>query len=311
MIGGSGKQRGIVLIAVLWMSALLVGFLALVAQNSRTNAHMAQAIADISSQDVSIQSAVALIKKGLLDLKKIRGKVDAGTVRDEVMSLPQWPEGLEFALIPNRGKINLKYLSTGNMRRILEHLQVETDRIDPLIQAWIDWIDTDDNEMPMGAERDYYEGEGLSNRPANGFFQVPAELLLVRGFAEVFQDVDVNEVFTVYGKHQGIDFNTASEDTLRLIPGMTDEAIQAILTARESVDLSKRSELSGVLDAPVFLEVRPWITIPRDERIYTIVVYPKTEPQPEYGYFEDIEIDPFWISIKVLSVRPMARLGTY
>jgi len=311
MIYGRGKQRGIVLIAVLWMSALLIGFLVLVAQNSRTNAHMAQAISETSTEDVSIQSAVALIKKGLLDLKKIQGEVDAGTATTEIMSLPLWPEELEFSLVPNRGRINLKYLSTANMRRILENRQVETDQVDALIQAWTDWIDSDDNEMPRGAERDYYEGEGLPNRPANNFFQVPGEILFVRGFAGVFKDIDVNEVFTVYGKHQGVDFSAASTDTLRLIPGMTDEAIEAIIDARGSIDLSQRSELSVLLDAPVFLEVRSWITAAQAERIFTIVVYPKSESPPDYAYFEDIEIGPFWVNIKVLSVRPMARYGKY
>ncbi len=311
MIYGRARERGIVLIAVLWMSSLLIGFLVLVSQNSRTNAHMAQAISETSTEDVSVQSAVALIKKGLLDLKKIHGEVDAGTAMAEIMSLPQWPEELEFSLLPNRGKINLKYLSTANMRRILENMQVETDQIDALIQAWIDWVDTDDNEMPMGAERDYYEGEGLPNRPANNFFQVPGEILFVRGFAEVFRGIDVNQVFTVYGKHQGIDFSAASTDTLRLIPGMTDEAIEAVADARGTVDLSKRSELSMLLDAPVFLEVRSWITAAQAERIFTIVVYPRSESSPEYAYLEDIEIDPFWAGIKVLSVRPMARYGVY
>jgi len=306
------REKGFVLISILWMSALLIGFLALVSQNARTNAGMAMAISANRADDLAIQSAVAMIRKGLIDWKKLGGDYDVDAARTAILAQEEWPRGLDFKIIPNQSKINLKYLTMTRMRRILENREnVDGSEIDGLIQAWIDWVDADDNEMPQGAERSFYEGEGMDNMPANTFFQVPGELLFVRGYREAFDDLDVNGVFTVYGKHQGVDFGSASRETLQLIPGMTEEALELILESRKTLDLSKRSELSLLLDAAVFIEVQPWIAGQEVERIYTIAVFPESPEPPEYAYLEDIEFDAFWTGARVLSVKPMARYGQY
>jgi len=306
------RERGFVLISVLWMSALLIGFLALISQNARTNAGVAMAISANRVDDLAIQSAVALIKKGMIDWKKLEGKFDIDAAREAILAQAEWPHGLDFAIIPNRSKINLKILSLARMRSILENREnIDDSEIDGLIQAWTDWVDADDNEMPQGAERSYYAEEGMDNMPANNFFQVPAELLFVRGYKDAFNDIDVNGVLTVYGNHQGVDFGSASRKTLQLIPGMTEEAVKLILTSRKTLDLSNRSELSLLLDAAVFIEVQPWIAEDKEEFIYTIAVFPESLYSPEYAYMEDIEFDPFWNSVKVLSVKPMARYGEY
>ncbi len=302
------RERGFILISVLWMSALLIGFLALISQNARTNAGVAMAISANRVDDLAIQSALAMIGKGMIDWKKLGGKYDIDAAREAILAQTAWPHGLDFAIIPNRSKINLKYLPPGSLRSILENREnVDASEIDGLIQAWTDWVDADDNEMPQGAEHNYYVEEGMNNMPANNFFQVPAELLFVRGYKEAFNDIDVNGVFTVYGKHQGVDFGSASRNTLQLIPGMTKKAIELILKSRKTLDLSKKSELSLLLDAAVFIEVRPWIAEDNEDFIYTIAVFPESSDSPEYAYMEDIEFDPFWISAKTLSVKPIAR----
>ncbi|MCB1880375.1 MAG: general secretion pathway protein GspK [Gammaproteobacteria bacterium] len=306
------RHRGFVLVSVLWMSALLIGFLALISQNAQTNAGVAVAISSNRAEDLAIQSAMAMIRKGMIDWKMLGGEFDIGAVREAILTQPQWPQGLDFAIIPNTSKINLKHLTLSSMRSILERRKnVDAGEIDGLIQAWTDWVDADDNAMPQGAERSYYAGEGIYNMPANNFFQVPAELLFVRGYKAAFSDVDVNAVFTVYGKHQGVDFGSASRQTLQLIPGMTDETIELILTSRKTLDLSKRSELSLLLDAAVYIEVQPWIAEGAVNNIFTLAVFPASQDAPEYAYMEDIEFDPFWIGAKTLSVKPMARIGEY
>ena len=306
------RERGFVLISVLWMSALLIGFLALISQNARTNSGMAMAISANRVDDLAIQSATAMIRKGLIDWKKLGGEIDIDAARKAILAQAEWPHGLDFAIIPNRSKINLRYLPLARMRSILENREnVDANEIDGLIQAWTDWVDADDNETLQGAERNYYAEKGMHNMPANIFFQVPAELLFVRGYKDAFNDIDANEVFTVYGNHQGVDFGSASRKTLQLIPGMTEEAVEQILKSRTVIDLSKRSELALLLDAAVFIEVRTWIAKEKDDFIYTIAVFPESPDSPEYAYMEDIEFDPFWVGAKVLSVKPMARYGKY
>jgi len=306
------RERGFVLISVLWMSTLLIGFLALISQNARTNAGVAMAISANRVDDLEIQSAVAIIRRGIIDWRMLEGEFDIDDAREAILAQTAWPQQFDFAVIPNRSKINLKYISLSKMRRILSNREnVDEKDIDGLLQAWTDWVDTNENEMPQGAERSYYAKEGMENMPANNFFQVPAELLFVRGYKEAFNNIEVNEVFTVYGEHQGVDFSSASRKTLQLIPGMTEEAVELILKSRKILDLSKRSELSLLLDAAVFIEVQPWIAEDEDEYIYTIAVFPKSPDLPEYAYMEDIKFDPAWINARTLSVKPMARYGKY
>lgn len=300
------------LVAVLWMSALLIAFLALISQNARTNAGVAMAITANRVDDLAIQSAIAMIRKGLIDWKKLGGEFDIGAAREAILNQPEWPQGLDFAIIPNRSKFNLKTLSLADVRSILEHREnVDPGDIDGLLQAFTDWVDADDNEMPQGAERSYYEELGMNNMPANIFFKVPTELLYVRGFDEAFNDIDVDGVFTVYGNHKGVDFGSASRKTLLLIPGMTEAAVELILESRKTIDLSKKSELALLLDAAVFIEVQPWIADDLEDFIYTIAVFPKSPYPPEYAYQEDVEFDPFWIGAETLNVKPLARFGDY
>ena len=54
------------------------------------------------------------------------------------------------------------------------------------------------NEMPLGAEHDYYAAEGINNMPSNRAFPGAAELLFVRGICrEGVRDID-KRVF-IYG----------------------------------------------------------------------------------------------------------------
>jgi general secretion pathway protein K len=271
---------------------------------------MAMAISANQVDDLAVQSAMALIKKGLIDWNRLGNEYDIDAAREAIRSLPEWPQGVDFSVIPNSSKINLTKLTDAEMRRILEHrVRVRARDVDGLIQAWTDWRDADDNQMPQGAERNYYERLGQYNMPSNNAFQVPAELLFVRGYREAFSGVDVNAVFTVYGSHKGVDFNTASRETLLLLPGMTEEAVDQVLEARRTLDLSNRSELALVLDAAALLEVEPWIATDKQANIYTIAVFPESRGSGEYAYVEIVEFDAFWISLKTLSVDPMARYG--
>ena len=115
------------LVAVLWMSALLIAFLALISQNARTNAGVAMAITANRVDDLAIQSAIAMIRKGLIDWKKLGGEFDIGAAREAILNQPEWPQGLDFAIIPNRSKFNLKTLSLADVRSILEH----RENVDP------------------------------------------------------------------------------------------------------------------------------------------------------------------------------------
>jgi hypothetical protein len=55
------------------------------------------------------------------------------------------------------------------------------EEADQVADALLDWRDPDDLVRSDGAEKDFYQQEGLSYEPANGPFKTLTEMLLVRG----------------------------------------------------------------------------------------------------------------------------------
>lgn len=76
-------------------------------------------------------------------------------------------------------------------RRFIRLLQtfpdipIQRDQAEYLMEAIVDWIDTDDNESGQGgAENNYYQSTKERYRAANGPFKSVEELRLIRGFNE-------------------------------------------------------------------------------------------------------------------------------
>ncbi len=58
---------------------------------------------------------------------------------------------------------------------------VEAEQADIITDSILDWVDPDDLVNPFGAESEYYYSLPEPYPAKNGFFDVPEELLLVRG----------------------------------------------------------------------------------------------------------------------------------
>jgi len=72
-----------------------------------------------------------------------------------------------------------------------------------------DWVDTDTEARPRGAERDYYTGQGYPNFPREELMTSLEEMLLVRGMDAVAKiKPDWRDYFTLYGDGD-IDINAA------------------------------------------------------------------------------------------------------
>lgn len=135
-----------------------------------------------------------------------------------------------------------------------------------LMAGLLDWIDTDDNVRSQGAEADYYSRLSSPYTPKNLPCAFPKELLLVRGVTRErymgselssYQKVragaaaernppasgplgtEINfgllDLFTVFGNGK-INVNTVGKAVLTALPGLDEQAAQAVLTRLAGTD---------------------------------------------------------------------------
>jgi general secretion pathway protein K len=112
---------------------------------------------------------------------------------------------------------------------------LETRGLDPaLAEAVLDWIDTDSDKRPGGAEDVDYLAQQPPYRAANQPLTSVDELRLVRGFnARVIEALRPH--VTVLPEPVAINVNTATEPVLAaLLPGAAGAALQPLLRHRET-----------------------------------------------------------------------------
>ena len=168
-----------------------------------------------------------------------------------------WAYGVPFQKINNAimqcsiddeyGKINLNAVFDSRrqepnetleqaLRFLFEQRGAEEDPTD----AILDWVDSDDDPRPNGAESDYYQSLATPYPCKNAPFTSVEELLVVRGITpELYfgnidmQQLPLSELCTVHGHRSGrVNVNTAQPETLTAIgdalgtPGLADLVLE-------------------------------------------------------------------------------------
>ena len=168
-----------------------------------------------------------------------------------------WAYGVAFQKINNAimqcsiddeyGKINLNAVFDSRrqepnetleqaLRFLFEQRGAEEDPTD----AILDWVDSDDDPRPNGAESDYYQSLATPYPCKNAPFTSVEELLVVRGITpELYfgnidmQQLPLSELCTVHGHRSGrVNVNTAQPETLTAIgdalgtPGLADLVLE-------------------------------------------------------------------------------------
>ncbi len=150
------------------------------------------------------------------------------------------------------GKLNLNALFNTraqepreNAVEILRRL-IEARQGDPsVVDAILDWLDDDDDPLPMGAESEYYQQMPVPYRAKNGPMTSVEELLLIRGVTPelyfgdgTLEQLPLSELLTVYGHRSGrVNVNTAQRELLVAVgeaigqPGLADIIVEERETA--------------------------------------------------------------------------------
>ena len=223
-------QRGIALIAVLWLTVLLTVIASSLAYSMRGEAMSA---------------------RNALSLAQARAAADGGDRADRIRAVP--PARQSRGLVArrrvadlDRGRRRVSASRQSTRRRSID-LNVgheallkgllttvggaDADTVQRVFDAISDWRDPDDLKRPNGAEAADYLDAGRKYKPANGPFESVGELRRVLGMTPELY-ARMADSLTVYSRQPGINAATASRDVLLAVPGATPEAVDAFLQQR-------------------------------------------------------------------------------
>jgi general secretion pathway protein K len=181
-------------------------------------------------------------------------------------------DNVTVRIYDNAGKINIQRLSRQQMHQLLKkRIGDDEEKLQALEDAWEDWIDGDDLKRVEGAEKEYYEELDPPYQPRNSRLETVEEILLIKGFAEVFKGIALDTVFTMYSNISGVNPNLATKEVLMLIPGLNEGIINEILARRQEEDFNSRQDFNEIAEPEQLVEFLPWINFSTGNE-YTISI---------------------------------------
>jgi general secretion pathway protein K len=292
------RQKGSVIIVTLWTITLMTILVAVIASQNRLSAQVAyfhqQELAEWANVQAAMnQSEMELMLERMPLPASSEQPADTLTLAEslnEQLKNPRYryngdeltlayPQAADIGvrIYDHAGKINLREISPARLRGLIEKKlgeDAEPEQVDLLMEAWNDWRDLNDGASAIGAEEDYYQKLEVPFSPRNGALETVQELLSIRGFADVFGDVELDAAFTIYGEDELINLNVATIEAMRLLPGLDDKLIADILEWRKDNEFQGNGDVAQIVPAENMTELRSWLNSRKTTNYYTIMVYP-------------------------------------
>ena len=287
---GCSNQRGSVLLIVLWvllaMSVLALSFSASIrtevdaARNvvdQRQAYYMARAGIEYAIHRI-LQAQSAFFQENALALD-----TDAvPQVFSGVVSLGLADGRAEVDVIDETGKLNLNLAPDHLIYNLLIMVGVQGELADVITDSISDWRDSDQLVRQFGAEDDYYLSLDEPYRAKNGFFDVPEELLLIRGVTpeiyygrkgtndagEPVEYYGLQHYFTTYSNVARININSAPIPVLAAIPGLDYATAAEIVRMRQQSPISDVSQVAQLIPG-LSGEVFNYLSVFRSQ-VYTL-----------------------------------------
>ncbi len=292
-------QRGSVIIVTLWTIMLMTILVTVIASQNRLSADTAW----VHKQELTVwaneESAINQAEMELMMERMPRPLADKTESMDTTaqalnktlrnpryryngqsleLAYPQAPD-LGVRIYDHAGKINLRQISRPRLRALIQKKlggdRADQEQLDEMMDAWNDWLDLNDGKSPKGAEKEYYLALPVPYTPRNGALETVEEILSIKGFAEVFGDVDLDAAFTLYGEDDLVNLNVATVEALQLLPGLDDTLIAKLLDYRKDHEFQGNGDVAQIVPAEKMADLRAWINSRKVSDYYTIMVYPQ------------------------------------
>jgi general secretion pathway protein K len=242
------SNRGMALIAVLWITSLLALLAAGIGSGSRTVIRLAFNGLENTKARLAADAGVQLAIFDLLTAEGGRPWRTGGVLTD-IADLEQ--TRVQVRIRDEDGKIDINAASPALLEGVFRAVDLAEDQAATLAAAVVDYRDDDSDLSPGGAEDPDYVAAGRPAGAADRPFRAVAELSDVLGVSEAIHD-RVAPLFTIYSDAEGIDPLRASRPALAALPGMTPEALDAVLSLASAGPFEEDpfSSLPEALTAP-------------------------------------------------------------
>lgn len=253
-VQGLSPQRGFVLVATLWVLAVVAVVAVFFAERigqARSLALAAQArtqaLVDLSGARADVLYRIATTPVSLYGL----GNDPAAALALDDRPYRSVGDTL-VQLQDNRGLINLNVVDDARLERFLGVLGVSTERRSALVDALRDYVDEDTLKRLNGAEAQEYAAAGLPP-PRNAKLVAPLEAKRVFGWAQTPQlwQNDALQRLTTTGTSYSMNPNTAPWQVLAAMSNMTPEGVQALLAARKIGPIASAQQVTALTGVPV------------------------------------------------------------
>lgn len=261
-------ERGAVLVVVLWV-VLAISMLALSFSASiRTEVDAARNVVEqkqsyyLARAGIEYATYEVLATQSAFFQTERAEELLTGSVPDVLrgaLTLELAGGGADVEIVDESGKINVNMAPEHLIFNLLLMIGVPAPEADVITDSIADWIDPDDLVRPFGAESDYYLSLENPYPAKNGFFDVPEELLLVRGVTpEIYfgrktvtdsgQPVELyglQHYLTTFSQVNRVNVNSAPVPVLAAIPGLDYATALMIDQLRSERPLTDVSEISA------------------------------------------------------------------
>jgi type II secretory pathway component PulK len=147
------------------------------------------------------------------------------------------------------GKLNVNSLDESKkdvFKRLLLVRGVSESEVEAIIDSLIDWLDSNDQTQPRGAENRYYESLPEPYPCRNGPMANLEELILVKGVTPDIYD-NIKKDLTIYTKEFIINLNSASKEVIHAALGITlQEADEVVALVKEKKEIKNIDEVKDL-----------------------------------------------------------------
>jgi general secretion pathway protein K len=220
-------QRGIALVAVLWVVAILALVAAVFMREARTEIALTRNLTEEAKADALAEAGINRAILVLLGLdESIPWRVDgtpfAFTYGDGTVQVLMRDEG---------GKIDLNRANDAVLQALFISVGVGQEAAQHLVDAIADFRDADSLKHVNGAEDPEYARAGLPYDAKDAPFAATEELQQVFGMTpEIY--ARVAPYVTVYSPRRDVNLATAPAAVLKVLPYLSPDRVQSILAQR-------------------------------------------------------------------------------
>ncbi len=236
------QQRGIALVLVLWMLALLTvlatGYSSMMRTEAQLTANLVRAAQAKALAEAGVWRTLAEL---LRPVQEQSWKADGSNYSLEFAN-----GTVEIRIQDEAGKIDLNTARAELLMGLLQAVDVEEENRSRLLNAILDWRDRDSQAREDGAEDDDYQRMNLNYGAKDGPFNTVDELQLVLGITpELYKKMKPS--LTVHSHQRGVHLQVAPREVLMAIPAVSEERVEEFLAIRTTnADSTSSLTLTGI-----------------------------------------------------------------